>query len=81
MLSGIGHPHRCHVTPSVVQSEPAPCVLASAYLPLKRREEVNMARGKSAGNSGGKYRSAITGKYVSARYGKSHPKATVKESK
>lgn len=29
----------------------------------------------------GKYRSAITGKYVSSKYGKSHPKTTVKESK
>ncbi len=38
--------------------------------------------GKSRGSSGkGKYRSAITGKYVTAKYGKSHPKNTVKESK
>lgn len=41
-----------------------------------------MPKGKSKGSSGGgKYRSAVTGKYVSARYGKSHPKTTVKESK
>lgn len=40
-----------------------------------------MARGRGAGRSGGKYRSAITGKYVTARYGKSHPKTTVRESK
>lgn len=25
------------------------------------------------------YRSAITGRYVTAKYGKSHPKTTVKE--
>ncbi len=44
-------------------------------------KEVKMA-GKSRGSSGkGKYRSAITGKYVTAKYGKSHPKNTVKESK
>jgi hypothetical protein len=35
-------------------------------------------KGKS---SGGKHRSAISGKYVSSKYGKSHPKTTVKESK
>jgi hypothetical protein len=43
-----------------------------------------MAKGKSNGggkSSGGKYRSAISGKYVTAKYGKSHPKTTVKESK
>jgi hypothetical protein len=27
------------------------------------------------------YRSAISGRYVTAKYGKSHPKTTVKESK
>jgi hypothetical protein len=32
-------------------------------------------------SSKGKYRSAITGRYVSAHYGKRHPKATVRESK
>jgi hypothetical protein len=37
---------------------------------------------KSKGSSkGGKYRSAITGKYVSAHYGKRNPKKVVKESK
>lgn len=47
-----------------------------------------MARGKGSSKSGkgkssgsGKYRSAVTGKYVSSKYGKSHPKTTVKESK
>lgn len=36
-------------------------------------------KGKSSG--GGRYRCAITAKPVSAKYGKSHPKTTVKESK
>lgn len=36
-------------------------------------------RSKSSGSA--KYRSAVTGKYVSSKYGKSHPKTTVKESK
>ncbi len=27
------------------------------------------------------YRSAVSGRYVTAKYGKSHPKTTVKESK
>jgi hypothetical protein len=36
--------------------------------------------GKSKSSAGGKYRSAISGKYVSARYAKTHPKTTVKES-
>jgi hypothetical protein len=37
---------------------------------------------RSTGSSGkGKYRSAITGKYVSAHYGKRHPKTTTRESK
>jgi hypothetical protein len=35
--------------------------------------------GKSSG--GGKYRSAKTGRYVTPKYGKSHPSTTVKESK
>lgn len=30
---------------------------------------------------GGKFRSAITGKYVSRHYGIRHPKVTVQESK
>lgn len=34
---------------------------------------------KKTASSGGRYRSAITGKYVSAYYGKRHPKTTVKE--
>jgi hypothetical protein len=35
----------------------------------------------SKGSSSGKYRSAVTGHYVSPKYGKTHPKTTVKESK
>lgn len=39
--------------------------------------------GKSKGgkSSGSKYRSAKTGRYVTQKYGKSHPSTTVKESK
>ncbi|HEV8044439.1 MAG TPA: hypothetical protein VGP38_04610 [Rubrobacter sp.] len=37
-------------------------------------------RSKSS-SSKGKYRSAVTGKYVSSHYGKRHPKTTVQESK
>jgi hypothetical protein len=41
-----------------------------------------MAKGRSKKSSGGgRYRSAISGKYVSAYYAKRHPKTTVKESK
>ncbi|SBT53531.1 hypothetical protein GA0070611_6171 [Micromonospora auratinigra] len=29
----------------------------------------------------GTYRSAVTGRYVTAKYGQSHPKTTVKETK
>ncbi len=36
---------------------------------------------KKGSSGSGKYRSAITGKYVSPTYGKTHPKTTVKESK
>ena len=36
---------------------------------------------KKKSSGGGKYRSAITGKYVSAHYGKRNPKKVVKESK
>ena len=36
-----------------------------------------MPRGKS---SGGKYRSAITGRYVTSKHGKSSPRTTVKEA-
>ncbi len=38
-----------------------------------------MPRKKGAG--GGKYRSAITGRYVSSYYGKRNPKKVVKEKK
>jgi hypothetical protein len=33
------------------------------------------------GHGSGKYRSAVTGRYVSPKYGKTHPKTTVKEKK
>jgi hypothetical protein len=39
-----------------------------------------MAR-KSGSGSPGKWRSAVSGKYVSAHYGKRHPNTTVKEKK
>jgi len=32
------------------------------------------------GSSSGKYRSAVSGRYVTKKYGKSHPRTTVKES-
>lgn len=39
-------------------------------------------RSSSSGkSSSGKYRSAVTGKYVSAYYGKRHPTTTVREKK
>lgn len=37
-----------------------------------------MARGKS---SGGSYRSAISGRYVTAKHGKASPHTTVRETK
>ena len=39
--------------------------------------------GKSAGKAGGRgrYRSAVTGRYVTEKYAKSHPKTTVREGK
>lgn len=42
-----------------------------------------MAKGSkgSKGSGGGRYRSAVTGKYVSPYYGARHPKTTVRESK
>ena len=36
--------------------------------------------GKKSGKVSGKYRSAISGRYVTAKHGKSSPKTTVKES-
>ena len=44
------------------------------------QEAVQMAKRRSS-SSKGKYRSAVTGKYVSAYYGKRHPKTTVREKK
>jgi hypothetical protein len=37
--------------------------------------------GKMRKSGGGKYRSAITGRYVTRSYAKRHPKTTVRESK
>ncbi len=37
--------------------------------------------GKKSSGGGGKYRSAISGRYVTAKHGKSSPNTTVKESK
>ena len=39
-----------------------------------------MAKSKGR-KTGGKYRSAISGRYVTADYAKRHPKTTVKESR
>lgn len=35
---------------------------------------------KKSSSGGGSYRSAKTGRYVTEKYGKSHPSTTVKES-
>jgi hypothetical protein len=43
-----------------------------------KRSSSSKGSGKS---SGGKYRSAISGRYVTPKHGKSHPKTTVKEGK
>ena len=48
-----------------------------------------MARGKSSSKSsgcrkspsGGKHRSAVSGRYVTSKHGKANPRTTVKESK
>jgi hypothetical protein len=39
-----------------------------------------MKMSKSKGLTGGHYRSAVSGRYVTAQYGQSHPKTTVKEA-
>ncbi len=39
-----------------------------------------MAKGKSGGSKGS-YRSAISGRFVTAKHGKSSPRTTVKESR
>jgi hypothetical protein len=39
-----------------------------------------MAANSKGSKSGGSYRSAVSGRYVTSKYGKSHPKTTVKES-
>ena len=43
------------------------------------RAKGSSKKGKSAGGKG-KYRSAISGRYVTAKHGKSSPRTTVKES-
>ncbi len=41
-----------------------------------------MAKSKSSGGSSkGTYRSAVSGRYVTAKHGKSSPRTTVKESR
>ncbi len=40
-----------------------------------------MAKSKGSGGGKGSYRSAISGRYVTAKHGKSSPKTTVKESR
>jgi hypothetical protein len=49
-----------------------------ARILLNRKEVKTMAKGSK---SGGHYRSAKSGRYVTPKYGKSHPSTTVKESK
>jgi hypothetical protein len=39
-----------------------------------------MPKKGSSSKGGGHFRSAISGKYVTSKHGKSHPKTTVKES-
>jgi hypothetical protein len=39
-----------------------------------------MARGAGSKSASGNYRSAKTGRYVTKKYGTSHPSTTVKES-
>lgn len=47
----------------------------------KSRSSGGRTKSASSSSSKGKYRSAITGKYVSSHYGKRHPKTTVREAK
>jgi hypothetical protein len=46
-----------------------------------RQKGVRAVAKKKGTSGGGKYRSAITGKYVSSYYAKRHPKTTVREKK
>jgi hypothetical protein len=50
------------------------------YLTLLPEGRCGMAK-KGKGSSEGKYRSAISGRYVTKQHGKRSPKTTVKESK
>ena len=49
----------------------------------KRLQEALMAKSgsssKSSSNKGGHYRSAITGRYVTAKHGRANPNTTVRE--
>jgi hypothetical protein len=47
---------------------------------VSRKEVMHMAGKPKGSKSGGHYRSAISGRYVTAKHGKSHPTTTVKES-
>lgn len=47
----------------------------------KARSRGGRSKRSSAKSTKGKYRSAVTGKYVSSHYGKRHPKTTVRVSK
>jgi hypothetical protein len=42
---------------------------------------MSKSKGSSSASSGGKYRSAKTGRYVTPKTGKANPTTTVKESK
>jgi hypothetical protein len=43
-------------------------------------EVAQVAKSKGSEGKNGKYRSAISGRYVTKKYGKSSPRTTVKES-
>lgn len=48
-----------------------------------RKEVTGMAKSSKSGggkSSKGTYRSAVTGRFVTATYGKGHPNTTIKES-
>lgn len=57
-----------------------------AALARTRKGVITIPKGKSSGGksggskSGGHYRSAISGRYVTAKHGQSSPRTTVKES-
>jgi hypothetical protein len=49
--------------------------------PRNRRTDMAAKKGSGGKSSGGKYRSAKTGRYVTKKYGQGHKSTTVKESK